>query len=161
MYRQLFERVRAKLTKEHGLLAGAIILTVSMSMWINQRTPQNDGGPVELGTVIPKGFLMIPLELANRNSLAGLITHNAVIDVFQPGQTVALAENLRVLKLQQEEGVLFGALVPAEMAGPLQEVFGRPKLKGAMRTMDAGPTKFHIPKSNHSLVTEISVEEGL
>ncbi|MDZ4676103.1 MAG: hypothetical protein SGI74_01230 [Oligoflexia bacterium] len=162
MREKLQKLINDKFTKEHYILLGTLILTVLMSLWIGQKpVAQAEQETTEVSVLIPKGFLMIPLQLANGDSIASLIHRNAVIDVFKAGQKIALAQNLRVLKLPQEDGALFGALVPSDIAGTLQEIFSSPKLRGAIRTLNSGVTKFSIPKPRSSLLTEIHVDEDL
>ena len=160
MYQRLFNQIKS-LPRERVMIASLVVLTVILALWIGGRDGPKESTTEfsELSLTIPKGFLVVPLELANSGALASLVARNAVFDVFQPGEKKAIVENLRVLKLSAGEGPLFGALVPDTMAGALQEIFGRPKLRGAVRTLNSGPTSFHLNSSSKPLLTEISVGE--
>lgn len=94
-----------------------------------------------MGYSIPKGFLVVPLELSNGKILSHMISRVAVIDVFQ-GQSL-VAQNLKVVKLTAPEDVIsFGALVPDKKAEDLQRVFSAKNLRGALRSFTTEPTRF-------------------
>lgn len=159
MFRRLLERLK-QYPREKWLMPAVVTLSVVTALWVAGRDNGHPGGDgTELSTSIPKGFLVVPLELMNASSLSSLVSKNAVLDIFDPSTDKAVVENLRVIKLSAGDGPLFGALVPDAMAGRLQEVFSRPKLRGAVRTLNAGPTSFHLNTSSKPLLTEVSVGE--
>jgi len=133
-----------------------VILTVICSLWLAHSNPPDE--PLqEIGVSIPSGQLIVPLELANAQALSGLITRNAIIDVFKSGETEPLVESLRVLKLSSGEGPLFGALVPENLAGSLQDVFSSSKLRGAIKTNMSGATQFHLRNKFKPSLLEIPI----
>ena len=162
----MFEKTWLRL-KEHpkrdkilmGL--GVIALTVA-SLWLSQgpgREEDHGPGSDEIGTVIPMGQLVIPLELANAQTLASLVHQHAVIDVYLPKTTKPVIENLKIIKLAHEGGPLFGALVPQKDAGRLQDLFSKPTLRAAVRPDNSGSTVIHALSMGRSLVETFAVED--
>ena len=149
------------LKKENIFILGAILLTIILSLWIfsTSSSPGLAQGTEEadIGLVIPSGQLIVPLELANASALNALVSRNAVIDVFKPGESGPMVEGLRIIKLNAGEGPLFGALVPERLAGSLQNIFSNPKLRGAIRATKSGPTEFHTSHSTKSNLIEVPI----
>lgn len=145
--------------KENMKFILPFVAAVFLTLWIFFDNKPKDAQPqdvvTEIGVVIPKGFLVVPLQLNNATTLDSLVQRNAIVDLFQPGQRVAVVENLRILKLSAGEGPAFGALVPDKMAGAVQDLFSRPNLRAAIRTMNSGPTQFHLSQPSHKLLVEI------
>ncbi len=160
----MLKKLREKLIgqpKEKWLLALALVGTVIMSLWIIQGgQPEASNESNELGLTIPKGFLIVPLELANARAIDGMISHNGIVDVFLSKQNKPMVENLRIVKLESGEGALFGALVPEKNAGLYQEYFSRPHLRAAVRTLNSGPTKFNGLFESQTTLTQIEIREN-
>lgn len=114
------------------------------------------------GAVIPKGMLIVPIQLENSAGLEKLIQRQGVIDVFAPGKELPIAENLRIIKLDPGEGPVFGALVPQESGRLFQEVFSLPTLKGAMKNTNSPATRFHLQDkvTRQKGFQEIQIQEG-
>ena len=74
-----------KLGRERAAILGVVILGVMVSLWLATPGASNPDQPFDLSLVIPKGFLVIPIELANAKSLAALVNQNGVVDVFRAG----------------------------------------------------------------------------
>jgi hypothetical protein len=159
----VYEKLRLQLReypREKIIFASVVVLTILLALWIAEREPVKDGDAnAEMSLNIPKGMLVVPLELANGNALSALVSHAAIVDVFQSGEKRALVENLRIIKLNAGEGPLFGALVPEKVAGGLQEIFSHPKLKAAIRTLNSGATLFHLNSPGKPLLSEVPVGE--
>jgi hypothetical protein len=161
----MVEKIKAfwktKFDKERSIILGIIIVGVIISLWLASNSQSNPDQPMDFGLVIPKGFLIIPLELANAKALSSLVNQNAIVDVFMQGQNQALVENLRIIKLNAGEGPLFGGLVPENMAGQIQDLFSRPRLTAALRTATAGPTRFHLYQKSKTLLVEVPTGDEL
>jgi hypothetical protein len=163
----MIDRLRKKLNsfqaKDRMLLPIAILALVLMALWIFQADRRPDESETaqqeEFGVTIPRGFLLLPLELANAASVSSMIHRRGVVDVFLGRQSSAIAANLRVIKLQAENGALFGALVPETRAAVLQDLFSRRGLRAAVKTTQAGPTTFRVKSPGRSLLTEIPVQD--
>lgn len=153
-------QVESKHGRERTLVGASVVVAIFLALWIAHSEPtETKSETEELGVVIPKGQLIVPLEMANSVALNGLINRNAIIDLFKSGEPLPIVEGLRILKLSAGEGPLFGALVPEKMAGKLQDIFANPKLRGAIRPTLSGPTQFHIHDSQKTSVLEISTGE--
>jgi hypothetical protein len=153
-------QIETKFGRERAIIGASVLCAIILALWIAHSEPiEGKTEAEELGVVIPKGQLIVPLEMANSAALNGLITRTAVIDLFKAGEPIALVEGLRVLKLSAGEGPLFGALIPEKMAGQLQDIFANPKLRGAIKTNLSGPTQFHLHFSQKTTVVEIPTGE--
>jgi len=152
--RKLIERYG----KERIAICGVVILVIIVTLWIAQWSPTEDPS-TELGLSIPVGQLVVPLELANSAALNGLVNRTAVVDLFTPGDKNPFVESLRILKLSNGDGTLFGALVPEKLAGQLQDAFSKSKLRAAIRATQAAPTQFHVHVKNKSTLLEVPIGE--
>jgi hypothetical protein len=103
--------------------------------------------------------LVIPITLKNRSSLGRLIRRTGVIDVFGHGHGQALIENLKVIKLSNDEESDFGALVSDALAAKIQSVLAQKDLTGALRGKDAGATKFHVQSAKGEWLNKVIVED--
>jgi hypothetical protein len=145
-------------------LLGPVVLVVLVltALWIfkvDEKPIASHEGGEEFGITIPRGFLLLPLELANADSISGMIRSRGVVDVFLGRRSQALAVNLRVIKLQSGEGPVFGALIPEVHAPVLQDLFSKPGLRAAVKPIDAGKTSFGILGRGPARLVEIAVEE--
>lgn len=163
MFEKWLQQLKQTTAKEKTLLLGSLLATIILTLWIVQ-APKTENADqkedFEMGLTIPKGFLMVPLELANGQALSHLVQKQAVIDLFQKGMKLPLAENLRIIKLNAGEGPVFGALVPDDKARFLQNLFSQPHFHAALKTLNAGPTRFHLSDTHQSSLTVISVEDN-
>ena len=146
------------------LLIASIALTAVLSLWAMFTPAQHEDhveSASELGTSIPKGYSIVPLELSNSQGLSGMIAKNGIIDVFMSKQNAPLIENLRILKLSAGEGPLFGALIPEKMVGKMQNILERSGLRGVLKPANAATTKINLPNKRQKLIQEITIEEDL
>ena len=72
--------------------------------------------PVSLDQMVPKGFVLVPLEISNGEDLFPFIGDYAVVDLYLDSKRRGLpekqvAEQVRVFPPQEEEG-LWTALIP-------------------------------------------------
>lgn len=147
-----------RINKEKALLAGAITLSSIIFLWLTQKPAVNPKAePTEFGVSIPAGFMVIPLDLANGSTLSMMIIQSAVIDVFNGANLVA--QNLKVLKLNNEDNPAFGALVPDSEASLLQIIFAKKNLRGALKKFSNEPARFFHSKSTGTSIQTISTEE--
>jgi hypothetical protein len=73
--------------------------------------PSAPAGPAnttraEVDTYIPKGFVLVPIEVQNYEALDSILGHFGVVDLFQAGQTGhpeqrLVARNVRILRAPQ------------------------------------------------------------
>jgi hypothetical protein len=165
MLKKLQLKLRGQYQEDKILTLLALALIVVSCIWAlcspGKHANENTEGLSELGTTIPKGFSIVPIELANAQGLSGLITKNAVVDVFLAKQNIPLLENLRILKLSAGEGPLFGALVPEKTLGQAQELLSHQGLRGVLKPSNSGPTRFHLQSKVTHPFQEISIQEDL
>lgn len=143
--------------KEKIFVFLALVLTVLTALFLSSPKKTERDVP-ELGQIIPKGFLVVPLELANAESLSHMIQQNGIINVYSQGLKNPLVENLKILKLNNGIGPLFGALVPQKMATRLQEELSKEGLRGALCPLSENSLKIHLPIKNKH-VSEITIWE--
>jgi hypothetical protein len=162
-FKESWQKLEDKWGREKAIVLVSALPVVLLTLWIAHSNPEpNAPNDIqEIGVVIPAGQLVVPLELANAAALNALVNRNGIVDLFKTGEKIPLVENLRIIKLTAGEGPLFGALVPDKMAGQLQDVFANPKLRAAIRTNKAGPTRFHLQESSKSSVLEISTGDNI
>ena len=150
-----------KLHKERTLIAVALLLTSLTFLWIFEKpaeVKEGPGEPSELGVSVPKGYLVVPLELANSKYISMMVSRMGVVDVFTPTSRL-LAKNLRILKLSNEEASAFGALVPENRATELQGLFSNKNLKAALRTLTNEPTQFFSHDPTKAKIETYFVQE--
>jgi len=132
------------LSREQLIILVATLFAVIATLWAlssgtSSTRPTKEEG--EVGLVVPKDFVVMPLELKNGQALSTLISTTAVVDLYQAGEKHAFIENLKIFKLDAGEGPLFGALVPEAMSGQVSEIFSRPSLMAALRKASSSPTR--------------------
>ena len=162
MFEKIWLRLKENPSREKWIMGGVFVVLLFLSLWVSQ-SPQADtlskSEGDEIGTQIPMGFVVLPLELANTKTLGPMIHRHAVIDVFLPRQNRPVSESLKIIKLENDSGPLFGALVPQKSAGSLQELFSRPTLRGAVRPDQSGKTIVHELGTGSPLLMEIRTED--
>ncbi len=155
--------IAAKTNKERTQIIIAVVMACLVTLWIFQKPSEantDTGAGGEFSMNIPRGMLVVPLELSNAKQLSTLISKLGVIDVFT-GESHCLAKNLRVIKLSQEEQVSFGAFVPENKSSQLQSLFSDKKLKGALRSGTAGATEFFPLSKKENTTTTYQTEDEL
>jgi hypothetical protein len=153
-----------KYQKDKLLLYSSVALTVIFCIWaFNSTPPTKDltSEATEMGTAIPKGFSIIPLELANAPGLSALITKNGIIDVYRSKSPRPLIENLRVIKLSAGEGPLFGALIPEDLLGRVQDSLTHRGLRGVLKSVGSGMTKLHFAEGKKRGLESINIGEEI
>ncbi len=147
--------------KEYLILGGSIFLTVLCVLFLGMsKSPAPDETPFEIGVKIPKGFTLIPIQLRNASSLSTLISEQGIIDVFEGSQTHAVVENLRILKVHNEVGPVFGALAPDRDAGYLQNKFAQNNLRGTLKPLSTSTTVVAKPaRKGGAVILETNVSE--
>ena len=87
--------------KDRIQIVAVVSLVSIVALWIYQRpgeTKDTDRDNSEMGVVIPKGFLIVPLDLANVRQISGMISKYGVLDVFNSRSNQLVARNLHVSK---------------------------------------------------------------
>lgn len=97
------------------------MLPVAFFLWPSAPPPEPAAGTVsELDTHIPKGFVLIPIEVQNYEALDSILGRYGVVDLYQGGGTegskqVLAARNVRLLRAPHNPSH-FAVLVPESQA---------------------------------------------
>ena len=109
----VFEKWKSSLQKlgwERRLLLSAALLSAIPA--VGRVLMQNSSEPVPVervaavDTMIPKGYVLVPIEVQNYESLDSILGRFGVVDLFQPGSGTAesqrlVARNVRILRAPQ------------------------------------------------------------
>lgn len=88
------------------LLIGAFLLFIAVYFFERHRNPQTVSAaksePLYADTVIPKGFVLVPVEIANIQAVAGIIDKLGVIDLYSGGTeekpSALIASKIKVMR---------------------------------------------------------------
>jgi hypothetical protein len=88
---------------QNKVLAASFILFLIVYLTLNSKTekPTTAHEPVYADTLIPKGFVLVPIELANLNAVASLINQFGVIDLYggdSETNSVQIASRIKILR---------------------------------------------------------------
>ena len=91
------------------LSAGALSLIPLLAMWLwpEPSTLKDGRGPsAEVDTYIPKGFVLVPIEVRNYEALDSVLGKFALVDLYQGGTTELprqrlVGRNVRLLRAPQ------------------------------------------------------------
>jgi hypothetical protein len=129
-----------------------IIAIIGLVVWSSNRTSSgiesptgNDSGPVD--TDIPAGFVLVPIEIQNREALSSLMDKFALVDLYGGPHRQILGSHLRLLRAPLNPNS-FAVLVPqgplvAHLAGtgPVTVVVQNPHAPSATRAPAAPETE--------------------
>jgi hypothetical protein len=77
------------LNKSHWILVAGLLLFVTVAFLLhwNDKSSMSIAAPaqppVSLDTVIPRGFVLVPIDLANAESLSSMIGDFAIVDLYR------------------------------------------------------------------------------
>lgn len=72
---------------------------------------------VSVDTFIPKGFVLIPIEILNKDAVTGLLNGKGIVDLYAPNKK-KIAKSVRLIQAPQNEKV-FAVLVRDNEALPI------------------------------------------
>ncbi|MDG0815457.1 hypothetical protein [Bdellovibrio svalbardensis] len=99
------------------LLLGVISMMMSLQKKEENPAPQAPDVPNSVDTFIPRGFVLVPIELANAESLSSLVGDlGGVVDLYLPG-----AEKKRNVKVAARIKLLRAPLNPNQYAVLIKE----------------------------------------
>lgn len=114
---------------KHYQLAICIGLLLAISCLLNailipeKEKPKSNESNASVDTYIPKGFVLIPIEVINKESISGLIEGKGIVDLYDP-KRVLVARQVRLIQAPLNDKV-YAALVPDALALPiLQQTHG-------------------------------------
>lgn len=77
-----------------------VILYLIISMKNKSSSTESEKKPLYADTLIPKGYVLIPIELANKDAVAGLINQYAIVDLYTgtEGSSILLARRVKLIQ---------------------------------------------------------------
>ena len=116
--------------KENKKMSQIWVTLITLSLMAvfmqNQGTKPKNHSPRNIDTLIPEGFVLVPVELSNSPSLSGLLADKGVVDLYtgdparQKAQKVATAIKIIRSPLNPD---YFAVLAPAKQAKLLIQRF--------------------------------------
>lgn len=95
-------------------------LIIAAVQFLPSPAPTGESSPESADTLIPEGYVLVPIELQNSDSLSSLIGDYAVVDLFRGPNSQRVGRRLKLLRapLNPQQ---FAVLVPeAQVSGLLQ-----------------------------------------
>jgi hypothetical protein len=88
---------------QNKVLAASFVLFLIVYLTLNSKTEKRASAheAVYADTLIPKGFVLVPIELANLNAVASLINQFGVIDLYggdSEANSVQIASRIKILR---------------------------------------------------------------
>lgn len=109
---------KMKISHQNKLLIVSFTVFIVFSLiysWTKPKEIVQENEKLYADTFIPKGFVLIPIELANFDSVSALIDQFGVIDLYagspQNSGSVKIASRIKMLRAPQNSQ-LFAVLVP-------------------------------------------------
>jgi hypothetical protein len=131
----MWEKLWLTSQKKNFILAsiGASLVLALISSFMGRDTNSRIADPVDseasVDTVIPKGFVLVPIEVENYQSLDPIIGKFAVVDLFSPqsgekGNPKKLASRIKLIRAPLNPSQ-FAVLAPEDQAPRLMSTQGR------------------------------------
>jgi hypothetical protein len=96
---------KMKISNQNKLLAGSFFVFIAFSMlysWMKPKEKIQTPEKIYADTFIPKGFVLVPVELANFDSVSALIDQFGVIDLYagvpQAAGSIKIASRIKILR---------------------------------------------------------------
>ena len=111
------------------LWGAALLALVPVGFGLVTRTPKApiDSAPAAIDTYIPRGFVLVPIEADNYESLDSILGPYGWVDLFQAGaeggEKHAVARNVRLLRAPQNPSH-FAVLIPERQSAHLLRAGG-------------------------------------
>ena len=106
-------------------MLGSILVLSIVSYFIPFFQKSEKSQKVSLDTLVPKGFVLVPIDILNGKDIMNLIGSHGVVDLYSYSKRTDLpkeqiAKSIKILPPEMEEG-LFVALVPEQEVNKLFE----------------------------------------
>ncbi len=95
---------KLQISSQNKILVISFALFLIIYLTLNKKTSEKTTtppSPFYADTIIPKGFVLVPIEIANIQALSGLIDEFGVIDLYggeSQEKSVQLASHVKILK---------------------------------------------------------------
>jgi hypothetical protein len=165
-------RIIESLAPRPSLWVGAILVSGFIAYYIDSR-PQT-GGDTDTGTAqdaatfIPNGFVLVPIEVSNFESLDSILGNYGIVDLYAPGDSpkkrpIKIAERIKILRAPLNPSH-FAVLAPEDESdrivaqpGPLMVVV-QPKITSGTRIVKPAPEGKKKERSRSRL--DIAIADG-
>ncbi len=112
----------------HLVIAFVILISVAMvSAYTRENKESPMVHPVEVDTIIPKGYVLVPLELENREAIGSVIQGFGIIDLFsgnpEGGHARKVASRIKLIRAPYNPN-LFAALVKENLSERIMKEAG-------------------------------------
>lgn len=108
-------------------IALAILVIFNLILGLRPKKEITAVQPVQADTIIPSGFVLMPITLINIESIKGLITEFGVIDLYVANSPTSsgkkIASRIKILRAPLNENE-FAVLVPEELSEVLMKASG-------------------------------------
>lgn len=85
-FRELFERLRKSEQTVFTVLTSLVALALIISFFSPSTPPLREGVETP-DTYIPRGLVLVPIELANGEALSSMVADFAIVDLFETGRS--------------------------------------------------------------------------
>ncbi len=144
-------------------ISALFLIFVGTTSQATDKNPQEHEEAYSADTVIPKGFVLVPIEIQNIDSLAALIGSYGVIDLFttpHPGQKSGLRVGRRLKLLRAPlNPQQFAVLVPENEASLILQASG-PFLAVIQNPADHGQSEYYDHKARSEKVESVEYFKG-
>jgi hypothetical protein len=112
----------------HLVIAFTILISVAIvSAYTRDNKESPMERPVEVDTIIPKGYVLVPLDLENRDAISSVIQNFGIIDLFsgnpEGGRARKIASRIKLIRAPYNPN-LFAALVKEELSERIMKETG-------------------------------------
>ena len=112
----------------HLVIAFGVLITVAVvSAYTQDKKDSPISRPVEVDTIIPKGYVLVPLELENKEAITSVIQNFGIIDLFsgnpESRQARKVASRIKIIRAPYNPN-LFAALVKESLSERIMKESG-------------------------------------
>ncbi|MBC7752641.1 MAG: hypothetical protein H7Z71_00275 [Moraxellaceae bacterium] len=113
----------------HLVIAFTILITVAVVSAYTRDSKENPiSRPIEVDTIIPKGYVLVPLELENREAISSVIQNFGIIDLFcgnpDGGRSRKIASRIKLIRAPYNPNQ-FAALVKEQLSERIMKESGQ------------------------------------
>lgn len=121
---------KMKISNQNKLLVGSFLIFIAFSMiysWTKPKEKFQTQEKIYADTFIPKGYVLVPIELANFDSVSALIDQFGVIDLYagapQSAGSIKIASRIKMLRAPLNPQLL-AVLVPEKDSSSIMKRSG-------------------------------------
>lgn len=106
----------------------ALVAVMILNSQSKSETNKEAAAPIQLDTVIPKGYVLVPLELENKDAISSVIQDYGLIDLYlghpQNRSSRKIAQRIKLIRAPYNVN-LFAVLVKDEFASRIMKESGQ------------------------------------